>query len=118
MNRVSITGSQLRLGLFAGVLVLVCGLMVALRVTGKARIWRLLGVATLLSHLVGDAIWWSNRAAAGGTAPWPAVAAYFLSAVLALAALAVLASVGLGRTGKRVGPVRSARMVTVIDGLV
>jgi diguanylate cyclase (GGDEF)-like protein len=148
MNRVSITGSQLRLGLFAGVLVLlcvnalslwgdttarqmyfalqaiagiavlVCGLSVALRVTGKARIWRLLGVATLLSHLAGDAIWWSSRAAAGGTAPWPAVAAYFLSAALALAALAVLASVGLGRIGERVGPVRSARMVTVIDGLV
>ena len=148
MNRVSSTGSQLRLGLFAGVLVLlcvnalslwgdttarqvyftfqaiagiavlVCGLTVARRVTGKARIWRLLGVATLLSHLAGDAIWWSSRAAAGGTAPWQAVAAYFLSAVLALAALAVLASVGLDRTGERVGPLRGARMATVIDGLV
>ncbi len=148
MNRVSLTGNQLRLGLFAGVLVLlcvnalslwgdatarqvhfvvlstvgvavvVCGLVVAWRVTGKALIWRLLGVATLLSHLAGDAIWWSSRAAAGGTAPWPAVAAYFLSAVLALAALAVLASVGVGRTGERDGPVRAARLVTVIDGLL
>jgi diguanylate cyclase (GGDEF)-like protein len=147
MNRVSVTSGQLRLGLFAGVLlllcvnalslwgdatarqvhlafqaaagiaVLVCGLVVAWRVTGKARLWRLLGVATLLTHLAGDAIWWSSRSA-GGTAPWPAVAAYFLSALLALAALAVLASVGIGRTGRRDRLVRNARMITVIDGMV
>ncbi len=144
----SVTASQLRLGLFAGVLVLlcvnatapwggaaarqlhfvllagagvavvVCGLVVAWRVTGKARIWRLLGVATLLSHLAGDAIWWSSTAAAGGTAPWPAVAAYFLSALLALAALAVLASAGVGGASRREGSARGARVVTVIDGLV
>ncbi|MGO4443476.1 putative bifunctional diguanylate cyclase/phosphodiesterase [Mycobacterium sp. 2YAF39] len=145
----SVTSGQLRLGLFAGVLVvlcinalslwgdatarqvhfafqavagiavLACGLTVAWRVTGKARLWRLLGVATLLSHLAGDAIWWSSGAAArGGTAPWPAVAAYFLSALLALGALAVLASAGIGGAGRPNGPVRTARVVTVIDGLV
>lgn len=148
MNRVSITSGQLRLGLFAGALVLlcvnalslwgdgparqvhlafqaiagiavlVCGLTVVWRVTGKARVWRLLGVATLLSHLAGDVIWWSSNSAAGGPAPWPAVALYFLSALLALAALAVLASVGVGGPARRDGPVRTARMVTVIDGLV
>lgn len=148
MNRVSLTGSQLRLGLFAGVLVLlcvnalalwgdaaarqvhfvllsiagvavvVCGLVVAWRVTGKARIWRLLGAASILSMLVGEVIWWSSRAAAGGTAPWPAVAVYFLAALLALAALAVLASAGVGWTFRQDGSVRAPRMVTVIDGLV
>lgn len=147
MNRVSVTSGQLRLGLFAGVLVLlcvnalslwgdvtarqvflalqamagiavlVCGLAVARRVTGKARLWRLLGVATLVSHLIGDAIWWSSNSA-GGTAPWPSVVAYFVSALLALAALAVLASVGVGLAPPRRGPIRIARVVNGIDGLV
>lgn len=148
MNRVSVTNGQLRLGLFAGVLVLlcvnalalwgeatarqvhfalqtiagmaalVCALTVAWRVTGHARTWRLLGVATILCHLVGDVIWWSSRATAGGTAPWPAVVAYFVSASLALAALGVLASVGVGIAPPRRGPMRIARVVNGIDGLV
>jgi len=145
---VSVTGSQLRLGFFAGALmllcvnalspwgevtarqvsfaakvsagvaVLVCGLMVAWRVTGKARLWRVLGVATLLCHLVGDTIWWSSRATTGGIAPWPAVVCYFLSAALALAALAVLASAGIGIPNWRDRLVRTSRVITVIDGLV
>ncbi|MDG5481699.1 putative bifunctional diguanylate cyclase/phosphodiesterase [Mycolicibacterium gadium] len=148
MNRVSVTSGQLRLGLFAGVLVLLCvnaltlwgeatarqvhfallamagiavvvtGAAVSQRVTGIARTWRLLGVATILFNLAGDAIWWSNRAAPSGTAPWPAVAAYFLSALMALAALALLAFAGVGMTARRSDPVRTTRFVTVIDGLV
>lgn len=148
MNRVSVTNGQLRLGLFAGVLVLLCvnalapwgeatarqvhfallatagiavvvvGAAVSRRVTGIARTWRLLGVATILCNLVGDVIWWSNGATPTGTAPWPAVAAYFLSALLALGALALLAFAGVGQTAWRSDPVRTTRMVTVIDGLV
>ncbi|MDV3135284.1 putative bifunctional diguanylate cyclase/phosphodiesterase [Mycobacterium sp. 29Ha] len=148
MNRVSVTNGQLRLGLFAGVLVLLCvnalalwgeatarqvhfallviagiavvvtGVAVARRVTGIARAWRLLGVATIVCNLVGDVIWWSNGATPTGTAPWPAVAAYFLSALLALGALALLAFAGVGQTAWRSDPVRTTRIVTVIDGLV
>jgi diguanylate cyclase len=145
---VAVTSSQVRLGLFAGVAVLlcvnalalwgdvparrihfaflgmagaavvVCGLAVAWRVTGKARLWRLLGVATLVSHLIGDAIWWLTKSTAGGPAPWPAVVAYFVSVLLALAALAVLASVGVGLAPPRRGPIHIARLINGIDGLV
>jgi diguanylate cyclase (GGDEF)-like protein len=101
-----------------GIAVVVCALTVAWRVTGPARTWRLLGIATLLCHLTGDAIWWSTRATAGGTAPWPAVAAYFVSAAFALGALAVLASVGVGLAPPRRGPVGIARIVNGIDGVV
>lgn len=148
MNRVSVTNGQLRLGLFAGVLVLLCvnalalwgeatarqvhfallviagiavvvtGVAVSRRVTGVARAWRLLGVATIVCILVGDAIWWSDGATPTGTAPWPAVAAYLLSALLALVVLALLASAGVGPTGWRSGPARTTRIITVIDGLV
>lgn len=102
----------------AGIAVLVTGAAVARRVTGIARTWRLLGVATILCNLVGDAIWWSNRATPTNTAPWQAVAAYFLSALLALGALGLLAFAGVGTTGGRRGAVPTTRIVTVIDGLV
>jgi hypothetical protein len=112
-GRVSVTGGQLRLGLFAAVFVLLivnamapwsdttsgylylalqavagvgalaCGLVVAHRVTGAARAWRLLVVAGFVSWLIAEGLWLSAHAETGTVAaPWPSVAAYFLPPLL------------------------------------
>ncbi|GFG50411.1 putative bifunctional diguanylate cyclase/phosphodiesterase [Mycolicibacterium agri] len=100
-----------------GIAVLIVGLAVASRLTGVARTWRLLVVATILCQTVGEAIWWFTRGGTGGTAAAPAIAAYFLAALLALVVLALLARIGIGG-GHPHGLDRAARAVAAIDGVV
>src|ERR1700750_1587962 len=106
--RVSVTGGRIRLGLFAGVFVLlvinamvpwgaqtglwvftglpaltgvgaiVCALVVVRRKRGLSKAWRLMVVAAFAASAIGDIIWFAERASTGGTAPPLAVAAYFL----------------------------------------
>jgi diguanylate cyclase len=104
---VSIRGAQLRLGLFAAVLVLLCvnalalwgdevahavqtviqsvigagailsGLVVARRVSGIQRWWRLLAVAAVVGWLVAEVLWWFSEGPTGhGIASTLCVAAY------------------------------------------
>lgn len=91
----SVTGGQLRIGLFAAVLALLCDNALALwgdelarqvyavlgaasgigattyavvvvrRVRGTERMWRLLIIAGMASWLFGEVLWWSNRVATG-----------------------------------------------------
>jgi diguanylate cyclase (GGDEF)-like protein len=143
----SVTGGQLRLGLFAAVFALlivnalgvwsdqtarslntalqglagagalVCALVVASKVKGPARTWRLLVVGGFTSWLVAEGLWWSAQEAGASSAPWLAVVVYFLPPVLSGIALVVVA---FGWDGVR-GP-RSAlsytRLLAILDGAV
>ena len=145
----SVKGHQLRLGLFAAVVALVCvnavapwgdaaggvcatvlqssvgaaavicGVVVARRVHGLSRCWRLLVVAGCLSWLVGELLWRSGGGESGsGAAPPAAIAAYFLPPVLGLAAMVVLVRAAGGVAGHPDGPLRHSLLTTVLDGIV
>ena len=140
----SVKGHQLRLGLFAAVVALVCvnavapwgdaaggvcatvlqssvgaaavicGVVVARRVHGLSRCWRLLVVAGCLSWLVGELLWRSGGGESGsGAAPPAAIAAYFLPPVLGLAAMVVLVRAAGGVAGHPDGPLRHSLLTTV-----
>jgi diguanylate cyclase (GGDEF)-like protein len=146
---VSISGSQFRLGIFAVVAVLlcvnalalrgdedarwfavglqaivgtgalICAVVVARRVAGISRHWRLLVIAAMTSWLVGELFWWlSGSGRSIGAAPTPAVIAYFLPPVLSLAAMVLLARGGGDLHGRRNGSLRHSRTLAVLDGLV
>jgi diguanylate cyclase (GGDEF)-like protein len=146
---VPIRGSHLRIGLFATVAVLawvnalalggedlarwialalqavvgtgamLCAVVVARRVVGVSRWWRLLVIAATASWLVGEISWWlSGAGGSSHVAPPVGVAAYFLPPVLSLAAMILMAHGGRGLQGKPDGPLRHSRVVAVLDGLV
>ncbi len=71
-----------------------------------------------VSSLVGDLLWYAGRDTAGGTAPPLAVAMYFLPPLLTLMIAGLLVRTGGPVHDRRDGPVRSSRVVTVLDGLV
>lgn len=96
---------------------LVCAAVVARRVDGGARCWRLLVIAAMSSWLIGELFWWFGGTA-DGTAPPPGVAAYFLPPVLSLGAMVVLARSGGGLQRRHDRPVAYYRVVAVIDGLL
>ena len=145
----SVTGGRVRVGLFAGATVLLCvnamalwgtevawyvdaalqvgtgigvmlcGLVVARRVSGKARLWRLLVVAAVASWLLGQGVWWSKETVMGtDTAPVLSVVAYFLPPLFGAAASMVILSAGGGVTGRQESHLRPSRVITVLDGLV
>ncbi|HVQ53386.1 MAG TPA: EAL domain-containing protein [Mycobacterium sp.] len=145
----AVKGYQLRLGLFAAVVILVfvnavgfwgdevarlseivlqsiigaggvvCGLVVASRVSGLERRWRLLVIAAFLSWVVGEALWWSVGGATGGrTAPPLGVVAYFLPPLFGLAAMVTLVRAGAGLAGRAEATVRRSRVTTVLDGVI
>ncbi len=107
------------LQLSTGLGAVVCGVVVALRVSGAARWWRLLAAAALLSWLAGQAFWWSSGAGADAVpAPPAAVAAYLICPVFALAAVVALVRAGGTAPGKRVRLPRHSVLTTVLDGVV
>lgn len=146
-GRLSVTGGQLRLGLFAavvallfvnalglwsdqtahwlntalqgiaGVSVLVGGLVIAKRVSGLDRVWRLLIVAGFVSWLIAEGLWWSVQATGASSAPWIAVAAYFLPPIFSGSALAILAYAWGGIRGLG-GELDYTRVLALLDGLV
>ena len=95
-----------------------CAVVVARRKQGRATAWRLLVVAAFVSSLVGDLLWYGGRDSADGTAPPLAVALYFLPPLLTLMIAGLLVRTGGPVHDRRDGPVRSSRVVTVLDGLV
>lgn len=102
-----------------GISVMVCAAVVARRVHGVARTWRLLVLAAMASWLVAESLWWLSGADAGtGSAPPAAVVAYFLPPVLSLAAMVLLARAGHSRAAWTGDTKRPSRIVAVLDGMV
>ena len=100
-----------------------CGLVVARRVTGPARLWRLLIVAATTSWLVAQSFWWWQALVVNSRMdPLPpiAVAGYFMFPALALLALVVLARAAKreASVGRRERWTPYAVVTTVLDGLM
>ncbi|MDT5003447.1 MAG: diguanylate cyclase [Mycobacterium sp.] len=142
-----VTGSRLRLGLFAvvfallcvnalavwgqqaaqvvftalqatiGLAAIVCAFVVARRKRGLARSWRLAVVAAFVGSLVGDLLWYAGRATVEGTAPPLAVATYFLPPLLTLVITVLLVRSG-GPIPRGRGAARGSRVIMVLDGLI
>jgi diguanylate cyclase len=143
----SVTGGQLRLGLFAaafalllvnalglwgdhtahllytvlqavaGVGALVCALVTASQVSGPARTWRLLVLGGFVSWLIAEGLWMSARATGDGTAPWLAVVAYFLPPLFSGAAMVILGYSWDGVRGLRTA-LSYTRLLAMLDGAV
>ncbi|MGP4058441.1 putative bifunctional diguanylate cyclase/phosphodiesterase [Mycobacterium sp. 4D054] len=93
----------------------VCGLVVARRMTGLARAWRLLYVAALAAWVLGQISWWSSGA---GTAPMIARVAYLSLPVLALGAVILLVRSSGGVTGPPDSPLRYPFITNAFDGVI
>ncbi|MCK0174762.1 EAL domain-containing protein [Mycolicibacterium sp. F2034L] len=98
----------------------ICGLVVARRMSGILRWWRLLIAAGLACWLFGEVLWWTRRATVGGgeLGASVGVASYFLFLLCALGSLLLLARAGQGVLGRLDGPTRLYVVTTVLDGLV
>ncbi|WP_422747643.1 putative bifunctional diguanylate cyclase/phosphodiesterase [Mycobacterium sp. WMMD1722] len=97
----------------------ICAGVVARRVDGLARWWRVMVLVAMFSWVFGELLWWlDGSAAAGRPAPPLAVAAYFVPAVLALTSMGVLAGSGGGLERRRDRPLAYYGLVAVLDGLV
>ncbi|MGA5463763.1 putative bifunctional diguanylate cyclase/phosphodiesterase [Mycobacterium sp. NPDC050041] len=101
-----------------GASAMVCAVVVARRVDGVARWWRLLVIGAMVSWLVGELIWqFSGADERGEAAPTAAVVAYFLPPVLSLAAMIMLARAGGLRSAKD-GRAGNPPLIAALDGLV
>ncbi|UXA19454.1 bifunctional diguanylate cyclase/phosphodiesterase [Mycobacterium sp. SMC-4] len=91
------------------------GVVMASRMNGLARWWRLLSVGALLTWLIGQLMWFASAAQA---VPVVAQALYVVIPVLALGSLALLftSSGGVARRGG--GTVRHRLITNVMDGVV
>jgi diguanylate cyclase len=102
-----------------GVAALVCAVLVARRVSGDARRWRLLVIAAMTSWLVGEVLWWLSGAGEDArAAPSAGVVAYFLPPLFSLAAMILLVRSGGGLRRGSGRSLRHSRVVLVLDGLV
>ncbi len=107
------------LQLAAGLGAVACGLVVAARVSGTARGWRLLYVLALLGWLVGQGLWWSGGAEAAGRIASPAVlVAYLVIPVFALAAVLLLVRASGGLWWRPGGNGRDSAATPFLDGVV
>ncbi|MDG4664510.1 EAL domain-containing protein [Mycobacterium sp. 236(2023)] len=105
---------EIALQLMTGLGAVICGLVVAARMTGLERRWRLLMVAGMTGFLLGQILWW-----AGDGEPTPVgVVAYVTAPLLAFAAVLTLlrASGGVGTPSG--GRPRYTFVTTLIDGIV
>jgi len=93
----------------------VCGIVMACRMRGLARWWRLFYIAGLLCWLIGQVLWWTDRA---GVAPLAASIVYLLAPVFAVGSVILLVSSSGGVTGPVEGPSRAPFVVNVLDGVV
>ncbi|KWX57751.1 bifunctional diguanylate cyclase/phosphodiesterase [Mycobacterium sp. NAZ190054] len=122
LNAVALFGDEVArrgeavLQVSTGIGAAVCGLVVARRVTGPARWWRLLYVGALLTWVVGQVLW-----TAGGLQAAPLVGrvSYLLMPTLALASLALLLrSSGRLTRHREVSPRQQPVITNVLDGIV
>ncbi|MDY6999695.1 MAG: EAL domain-containing protein, partial [Actinomycetota bacterium] len=91
------------------------GLMVARRVGGLARRWRLLAVSALAGLCLGELAWWAGGQAA---APTLGVVAYFAFPVLALAAILAVSHGFGGISQLWDASEKSTLLITGLDALV
>jgi diguanylate cyclase (GGDEF)-like protein len=103
------------LQLSAGLAAVVCGVVVARRVRGAARWWRLLYVAAVGSWLVGQVLWWTDTT---GVVSVAGSVAYLSCPAFAVASVVLLVSSGGGLTGPKDGRLRGPFVVNVLDGIV
>ena len=90
------------------------GLVVAPRVHGAARWWRLLAVGAVASLLAGQLTWWLSDA--DSLPVW--VVLYWLFVVLGLASILVLALIGGRVVVPQDGSLKHAAVLTLLDGMV
>lgn len=93
----------------------VCGIVVARRLTGMSRWWRLLYVGALSTWVVGQILWWTGGADA---APVAARIAYLSLPVLALAAVFLLVRSSGGVTATTDSPLRHPFVTNAFDGVI
>ncbi|MFB1296534.1 putative bifunctional diguanylate cyclase/phosphodiesterase [Mycobacterium sp. pW049] len=91
----------------------VYGLIVARRVNGSARTWRLLAVGAVICLTVGEIAWW-NRAGGLPASTW--VTSYWLFLFLATASVVVLAVAARGVEVPADSSLRHLALITVLDG--
>lgn len=92
-----------------------CGIVVARRVSGTARWWRLCIVTALVCALFGQVLWWTNAAE---VAPVAASVAYLAAPVFAVGAVILLLSSSGAVTGPKEGQLRAPFIANVLDGVV
>lgn len=93
----------------------VCGIVVARRLTGMSRWWRLLYVVALSTWVVGQILWWTGGADA---APVAARIAYLSLPLLALAAVFLLVRSSGGVTATPDSPLRHPFVTNAFDGVI
>lgn len=91
----------------------VYGLIVACRVHGSARLWRLLAVGALICLTAGEIAWW-NRG--NGVPPQIWVTSYWLFLILATASVVVLTVAARGVEVPPDSSLRLTALITVLDG--
>ncbi|MGE2725922.1 putative bifunctional diguanylate cyclase/phosphodiesterase [Mycolicibacterium pulveris] len=108
-----------------GIVIVVRGFLVARRVDGPFRWWRVLIAAACLSWLIGELMWWTGGGSDDGrVAGAREIVAYLLPAVLIFVAVVVLGRVGTGVGGGGTddgpdNPVREhSTVASVLDGVV
>lgn len=95
------------------VVAVVYGLIVARRVSGSARLWRLLAVGAVACLALGEIAWW-NRGS--GIPPLTWVILYWLLLFLATASVVVLAVAARGVEVSVDSSLRHTALITVLDG--
>ncbi|MDW5613817.1 MULTISPECIES: putative bifunctional diguanylate cyclase/phosphodiesterase [Mycolicibacterium] len=93
----------------------VCGLVIARRVGGVARWWRLLYVAALVAWAFGQILWWTGG---DGAASAPTLVAYLSLPVFVLGAVVLLVRSSGGVTAPRDSPLRHPLVTNILDGVV
>lgn len=103
------------LQLSTGLGAVACGIVVARRVSGLARWWRLFYVGGLACWLFGQVLWWTSTA---GVPPFAANVAYLGAPVFAAVAMILLVRSGGGVAGPTEGQLRAPFVANVLDGVV
>ena len=102
------------LQLSTGLCAVACGIVMAWRMSGTARWWRLFFVAALVCWLLGQVLWWTDPAGS----PVAASVAYLTAPAFALVAVILLVRFSGGVTGPKESLVRAPFIANVLDGVV
>lgn len=107
------------LQLGTGLGAVICGVVVALGMSGMARWWRLLLVMVLAGFLAGQILWWSSGGEEGSASAAPAMFITYLAfPVFALASIYVLVRSTGGVLRRRSSQLQRSLVTTFLDGLV
>lgn len=91
------------------------GVVMARRVSGAERWWRLLYLAGLACWLAGQVLWWSDTS---GVAPLGASILYLIAPLFVVGSVILLVTSAGGVTGPVEGLARAPFVVNVLDGVV